>query len=345
MRSLYRIGLYAIGMLLLPSCIFAQGKRASEKLLTEANRLREKGSFDSAVVKYNEALEADPKNKKAELGLALSLDAAGNRSQAAVIMEKLLKQKGNTKQKAELFDLLGCIYDDMGQPAKAIELYRAGISADPKFVRIYYNLGITCLREKRFTDAEQAAESAIKLDTEHAPSQWLYAMVNYYQGRRVNAIIAICSYLLMEPESEKGIKAYKAMENLLNAGFTERGTKLITSDSVIINPQTEPAGNVIAKKIYSVSMRKLKPVDALQAYLTVLFETAAEQTVYSNDNKFFRRFYIDYFYQLRLSENMPAFARYISMGAYKDENLKWFAKYPNLLQELDAWLNDTRRKF
>ncbi|RYY32145.1 MAG: tetratricopeptide repeat protein [Sphingobacteriaceae bacterium] len=347
MRSLYQFAFYFINLNLIFAPSFAQGKKTAEKLVAEAAKLRERGSFDSAQVKYSEALEINPKNKEAELGLALSLDAAGSRKEASVIFEKLLKLKGNRKSKAEMYNMLGCIYDDMGQPATAIELYKAGIKANPKYSGLYYNLGIISLREKRYAEAEAAAESAVKLDTDHAPSQWLYAMVNYYQGRRVNAIIAICSYLLLEsnPECDKAVKAYNAMENLLNAGFSERGTRLITIDSIIIQPQPEPAAAVIAKKASAISMNKLKHVDALQAYLGAIFEAAADQQLYSNDNKFFRKFYIDYFYQLKFSGNMPAFARYISMSAYKEDNLKWLAKHPDQLQLLQIWLDETRRKF
>jgi tetratricopeptide (TPR) repeat protein len=346
-RSLYQFAFYIINLNLIFTPSFAQGKKAAEKLVADAAKLRERGSFDSARVMYAQALEENPKSKEAELGLALSLDAAGSRKEASVIFEKLLKLKGNRKAKAEMYNMLGCIYDDMGQPAKAIEFYKAGIQANRKFSGLYYNLGIISLREKRYAEAEAAAETAVKLDTDHAPSQWLYAMVNYYQGRRVNAIIAICSYLLLEndPECEKAVKAFNAMENLLNAGFSERGTRLITIDSIIIQPQPEPAAAMIAKKASAISMNKLKPVDALQAYLGAIFEAAGDQQVYSNDNKFFRKFYIDYFYRLKFSDNMPAFARYISMSAYKEENLKWLAKYPEQLQRLQLWIDGTRRKF
>ncbi len=48
---------------------------------------------------------------------------------------------------ASSYDLLGSIYDQAKKSDKAIEAYKKGIEVNPKYQRLYYNLGIAQFQE------------------------------------------------------------------------------------------------------------------------------------------------------------------------------------------------------
>ncbi len=132
-------------------------------------------------------------------------------------MEKAVSPK--SPYKADGYDLLGNIFDDDHQSDKAIEYYKEGIKANPQYQRFYFNVGITYLRQKKYAEAEAYAIDAIKLDPKHASSQRVYALATYGQDKRVESLLAWCSFLLLEPQTKRTEEAFLLCSKLLNYGI------------------------------------------------------------------------------------------------------------------------------
>src|ERR1700748_633400 len=145
----------------------AQDNGSVPDLIKQGVQLNDQGNYAGAIEKYNEALKTDPDNAQANYEMGFSLFASGKADEAISYVEKTIKVSNNISLTASSYDLLGSIYDQLKKSDKAIEAYKKGIAINPKYQRLYYNLGITQFKNKQFAEAEASAIEAIKLDPKH----------------------------------------------------------------------------------------------------------------------------------------------------------------------------------
>src|SRR5258708_6974604 len=200
MMSLQKVLLFFL-MVIVCKTTFAQNNEDAGLLIKEGVQLNNAGKYAEAIDKYNQALKIDPENIYADYQLAYSLFASDKGKEAISYIEKVIK--ANTALSAGAYDLLGNIYDKENQTEKAIEAYKEGIKIKPDYQRLYYNMGIAYFRNKQYAEAEKSAIESIKLDPKHASSQRMYALVTFHQNKRMPALLGLCSFILLEPNTQR----------------------------------------------------------------------------------------------------------------------------------------------
>jgi tetratricopeptide (TPR) repeat protein len=324
----------------------AQDKNTVADLIKQGVQLNDQGNYTGAIDKYNQALRIDPENVQASYKMAFSLFSSGKGNDGIPYIEKTIKGSSSLSLTAASYDLLGSIYDQGHQTDKAIEAYKNGIRVNPKYQRLYYNLGITYFRNKQYPEAEANAIEAIKLDPKHASSQRMYALVAFHQNKRVPALMAFCNFLILEPQTARSAEAFGNIQHILQGGVLKdskgNSTILISTKD---NQENSTLNMSISMVLLSAQQKKLAGMDLLEYELKKIFDIAGEQSAKKTDKDFFWKFYADYFYQLSQSNNMPAFTRLVSLSINKDINSKWMSDNDKLVKELDNWIATTPRSF
>ncbi|MGN1280490.1 MAG: hypothetical protein ACI4UM_01105 [Succinivibrio sp.] len=102
----------------------------------------------------------------------------------------LENESHSQEDKAELFYEIGAVYDDLGLESLARFMLMNAIVNKPGSPRPYELLGIYFLKEGRISEASEAFDSAIELDTQkHSPYPYLNrAFLLYYTGRYAQAL-------------------------------------------------------------------------------------------------------------------------------------------------------------
>jgi Tfp pilus assembly protein PilF len=317
---------------------FGQSHPDVEPVLKQGIDLMNSKKFTEAIVKFNEVLKLDPDNQKGNYELAYSLFASGHGKEAIPYLEKLVQRHHSA---GGVFDMLGSIYDDNKEPEKAIACYLQGIKADSAYQRLYFNVAVTYYRQGQYIESEKYAIKAIKLDTKHVSSQQVYAAAAEGLKKRGCALLAWCSLLLMEPQTQRSTAALAHIKAILNYGGKKNGGKsagdLASTDS--------PANLAMANAVRAATSGKTKllPVDSLQLQLTSVFKTA-RTAMGETEVPFVLTYFADYFEKLANTNNMPAFTRLISINAYK-ENYQWLKDNDKQLKALDSWMAATKRAF
>jgi tetratricopeptide (TPR) repeat protein len=236
---------------------------------------------------------------------ALALNTEGKGLEAVPYLEKVLKTQSNYTDAAYI--LLGSIYDKSNQPEKAITVYQEGLKIYPKDQNLYFNLGIASFRAKKYADAELAAVEAIKLDRKHANSQRLYGLVTFHQNKRLNALMAFCSFLLLEPNGPRTEEAITNMQSILKGGVlrAEGANKTLNAETKLFNA-------IINQSIASSKTKNLNGAALLTYQLKTIFTQAGQATVKKPTKTFFDQFYIAFFHQMAQSGHVPAFAKLIN---------------------------------
>src|SRR5665213_3002455 len=253
-------------ILMVAACnqVFAQNNDDTRALIKEGVQLNDQGKYAEAIDKYNQALKIDPDNAQAEFELAYTLYVSGKGNDGIPYLEKVIAAK--TSLTAGAYDLLGSIYDKNNKKDKAIEAYNAGISANPNYQRLYYNLGLVYFRYKQYAEAEKNAIEAIKLDPKHASSQRMYALVCFHQNKLVPALMGFCSFLLLEPNSPRSAESYGNIQHIIQGSVRTSGGQT----TIILSPKGDQTMNTLnlAISIAVISTGKIKNLSPQQQFET-----------------------------------------------------------------------------
>ena len=194
-----------------------QGGSAADvnALVREGIALHDKKDFDGAIEKYRQALELDPANAHAMYELGWSQFAKHDLKAAQVTAEKVLTLWDAPR---DAWVLAGNVYDDLGDPAKAIASYRTGIERNPDFFLLYFNLGATYRRLKKLPLARACLENSVALEPRHASSHIYLARTYMEEGYRVPAILALTRFLFLEPKTPRSASALGYLDEIFKSG-------------------------------------------------------------------------------------------------------------------------------
>jgi len=310
-----------------------------DSLVKQAVRLNNAGKYAEAADKYTQALKLEPDNVYANYGIAFSLLNSGKGDEGIPYLQKVIGTDNPVKPMA--YDLLGSIYDQDHNSAKAIEAFNEGIKIGPKNQELYYNLGLVYFRDKNYAEAEKCAVQSIKLDPKHANSLRIYALVCFHQNKRANALLGLCSFILLQPQSVRSTEAFGNIQHILQGGVlkAEPGVAPPAPDA-----NTVALNQAITKAVTEAGQKKYATkADLLTAQFTAIFSAIGPLADAQTGDDFFKSFYADYFFKLAQSPNMPAFARLISPAV--PETDEWKKNNATAMSALDDWLKATERSF
>jgi tetratricopeptide (TPR) repeat protein len=125
-----------------------------------ANRLRDRGKLDEAIVHYRRALEATPDSSQLNVNLANVLRKQGRIEEAVVLYERALKADpddvlANTN--------LGSAYRSLGRIDEAERHYRIALRVGPDKTALY-NLANLLLSREEFAEAIDRYRETLEID-------------------------------------------------------------------------------------------------------------------------------------------------------------------------------------
>jgi hypothetical protein len=111
------------------------------------------------------------------------------------------------------------------------------------------------------------------------------------------------------------------------------------------NQENESMNLAVSMSVLSGQNKKLTGMELLEYELKSIFTIAGEMSEKKTDKNFYDKFFVDYFYKLAKSDNMPAFTHLVGLSANKDANAKWMNEHDDRVKALDSWLTNTPREF
>lgn len=152
------------------------------------------GDVDTAIERFQEAMNLDPKNVEAKTGYGEALAVRGNnllaKDQAAsakgVFLEALKYDPDNV---AANFGLAQ-VYDELGQQADAIAAYEKSLKNDKELTEIYLPLGVLYYQTGEIAKADELLTNAYTRNPESAETQFFYGLVRAAQNKTEEALKA-----------------------------------------------------------------------------------------------------------------------------------------------------------
>jgi len=328
----YRSLSLVVALLFYSAVLFAQQTTHApiDSLLKQGVTLNDAGKFAEAVAKYDEVLKTEPNNMTAMYEKGFSLSIAGKNDEAIPCFEKVIA----SRQIANAYVALANIYDNRNDFVQAEKYYQQGIAAFPNYGSLWFNLGLSYMRQKKYSQAEAAAIESIKLNPKHVASYQVYGYATYFQGKSAMALMGISNFLMFNPSPQQARVGATIVRQITN-GVPNSGT----------DPLAKIQQETIAKAVGAATTGKanLKAVDSVSLQLTSAFKAIKEQSgQYSSP--FFEKFFGDFFGAMANSNYMDVFAHVITVSLSPQENLAWLKSHIDDAKAFNVWLSAQKRQ-
>ncbi len=182
------------------------------QLIREGAALHDAKKYDEAISKYRAVLAENPECASAMYELSMTLYAKGDKEKA---MEIAYEGSKYISDELPLFyGTMANILDDYGKPQEAIDIYTEGLkllAGDHRFGKyrssLYYNLGVTHVKQKMYPEARQDLKSAVENDYSYASPHYMLSIVYDDTKYKVPALLAASRFITFETNTARTANA------------------------------------------------------------------------------------------------------------------------------------------
>ncbi|WP_165784617.1 tetratricopeptide repeat protein [Solitalea longa] len=324
---------------------FAQTTNNIDTLINQGIKLHDAGNYTEAINKYEAALKINNNSTLANYEMAFSYYQLKDYEKTFAYCNKVFAYP-EANEIIDAYILSGNALDITGKAEKAVETYKTAIKTVKPTYLLYFNLAVTYFGMEQYDNAETEIINALRLNSEHAASHLVLAKTMIQKGNRVKAVLALYNFLLLGASGERGTEAYKKLDELLKQGVTKSSEKTI--NITLGNSKDEfLTAEFMLSMIQATNTseaNKLKTDAQLFAENTkLIFSTLAE--LKKERKGFWWNFYVDFYDQLVKSNNVEAFAYYISLAKDDASVREWIKRNEESLKAMEQWYEKTERRF
>ena len=325
--------------------IFCFGQSKIDSLVQVGIQYHDKGEYAKAIKVYNEALKIDPKSTLINYELSLSYMYSGDNEKAIKHSDFVIKQKKDHLLPS--YVTKGSSLSNLGKTKEAIKVFKEGITKFGDDYLLHFNLGITYSKMQDNKNAGLAFINAIMNNPNHKSSHYGLAITKYQQDERVQSLLSLYYFLLLEPSSKRAETAYRLIKEQLG-GNVKKDENNPMNINVFLDPKRmesefSAAEVMIAMLEASNSLEENKDkskeelfVDNTKSFFMVLGELKENDKKKSN---IWWDFYVPFFYDLAKSEFIDVFCYCISISS-SEKAREWLKKNDEKLENFGKWIKE-----
>jgi tetratricopeptide (TPR) repeat protein len=203
-----------------PTILAVVATQEQEKLLLLGNGLHDQKKFDEALVIYDKLLAETPDLTMALYEKALTLYTMGDKTKA--METAYLGAKYKSEELPLFYSIMANCLDDVGKPDEALNIYRqaesilkADVGTQRFLSSVYYNVGLTYVRQKKYTEARTELKKAIENNGTYASPHYLLSVVYNGTKYKVPAFLAAIRFISLEMNSARSQDAAAIIRDVL----------------------------------------------------------------------------------------------------------------------------------
>lgn len=329
------------GLLLLSTFLYSQ--ISVDSLVEVGIQYHDNGEFVQAIETYKTALEIEPNSPLVNYEIALTYMYAGDYQNAIKHSDKVIKK--NDKYLLQAYLVKGSCLDYLGKTKESIKLFKKGIKKFGDDHLLYYNLGYNYYNIKEFDKAEEAFIKAINTKANHASSHLFLGYLMYEKNQRVQSLLSLHFFLLLEPNSERSQNAYNLLQSQLSGGVEKNQEEPGKIDIFLSPDQLKSEFGTIDMMITileaSKSLEENEGKSDDQMFIentTSFFKILGEHKTKENTG-FWWDFYVPFFYLIAESEHIDTYCYYISQST-KETAVDWLKENEKRVTDFAKWLSE-----
>lgn len=326
--------------------IFAQDADVKQ-FVKQGIELHDNGDYKGAIDMYQKALKLDSKSALVNYEIASSYFSAKNYAKALQHIEVVLA--ANTDYLDQAYILKGSALDQQGKSKEAIEVYEGAIKRYKGNYLLYYNLALTLTNSKG--DKEkiiQSLQQALRLNPAHASSHLLLGYTMLEEGKRVQSLLALYNFMLLEPKSGRSQDALSVIIAQLGQGVEKKDSKTI---NVLVSPNKESdefsATEMMLSLLQATNIGEESKdksehelfIKTTESFLSILSELKKE------NKGFWWDFYVDFYSSMKENNNVTTFCYYIWQVKNNVKVNRWLQDNPSKITRFSKWYDAYQQKF
>ncbi len=321
-----------------------------EKLIDEGIELHDKGDYNAAIAKYDAALQLDPASYMAMYEKSFAYMAMKKYDESEDMLKKLLKECKDPAIKKLCFVNYGTILDYKGETKKSLKIYDEGIKEFPDHYLLHFNKGITLSGMKEDEDALKCFQNAIRCNPYHASSH--NAAGRTVAGtNRIPAILAMFSFLLVEPEGKRAEQNLILLNKLIMKGISSNDGKSIniSIDAGLLDTKNQKKDDdfssaelmlslVAASNSVPDSLGAKTEADRLSYKLQLLIGMIDETK--KKEKGLFKNYYVPFFSEMKEKNHLTTACYIVHTSTGKDDIKKWVDENPLKVELFLDWFKN-----
>jgi tetratricopeptide (TPR) repeat protein len=324
----------------------AQQNENAVKLVKEGIALHDKGEYDAAIKKYNEALLIDKNDYDANYEKSLSCLYSKDYDDCIAISKYLIEKHAGNEALPGVYSNYGSALDDKGEGEAAIRIFDEGIKKFPQAYLIHFNKGLACGRLEKWDEAVVCFFDAMKIKPTHAGSLY-YTSLSLDKSNKVAALISGLAFLAAEPEGKRAETIYKHVNDLMGS-FAQKnkdGKSVISiTAGDLDNKKKENNFSMVqmmlgltAASSLADSVRGKTAVEELNLYLQMMASSLS--TGIKDGKGIYWELYAPFWVEMNKKEMIPVYAHIASITSGNEENIKWISDNQDKLKAFYEWYN------
>lgn len=328
------------------STSYTENSPEVEELIEKGIAFYDEGNYKAAIEQYKQALKQDSRSPEAIYEIALTYFAMKDIPNALWYSDALIKLRiAEPELRAQAHVIKGNALDVSGKQVKAIKEYNKAIKLSNHYLA-YYNLGLTQYNQKNYQEAEQNLTKALQLKPGHSSSHLLMGYTKQAQKQRVQSMLALYNFLLLEPNSDRSAGAYALLQQMQHEGVSKgygNNVNVTLTASKLEDNAFSAAEMMVSlnQASNSIEAREGKTQEQLfyentESFFNILGELRKEK------EDFWWSYYVEFFHEMALDKNVEAFSHYISQSK-NPVSKNWLEEYPEQVERLSEWYKNYKR--
>lgn len=314
-------------------------------LIRQGVELHDRGDYDGAIRKYQEVLTENPDNVTALYEMSFSYTMKRDFKKSLELSYKGAQYKSEAL--VLFYQNIGNNLDQLGEPKKAIEVYKKAVKMFPQMALLHYNLGVTYASLDMSEDARKTLKTSASLNPKHPGTQLLLASQFFKNGYRTPALFAAARFLVLEPKSARSDIGVRIMQEVLRGGVTAGDKPNEINIFVDMNAKKDEgdfgyldfsfglsrAFGSTEKNIGKTEIQLL--VEQVDSLLAILSERAPK----NDQSKFVYQYYVPYFVELKQKGLVEPFVYYTLQRSNVPGVKEWLADHNGRVLQFLSWSN------
>lgn len=342
--------LFAIGF------TFAQNKFDADKLVNEGVPYHDKGDYEGAINKYDQALQLDKDNLLALAEKSFSLFSLKKYEESINCCMLAIEKHPDDPILKSIYVTYGNALDSMNKTDKAFEIYDEGLKKFPQYYQLHFNKGITYSSIKKYDKSITSFQSAVLINPKHGSSfNAIARLENLNNKNRIPAILAFSRFFIIEPKSDRAVQNLETLKEIMMRGVEKTGKKSISLkiDSSILQDSTDVKNeNDFSSTDMILSMTAALDYDKKNAKKTEVenfirkFETICSslEELKKGNSGFYWDFLTPYFIEMKNRKLIEPFAYVVFSSSSNEDVAKWLKTNDFLVDKLYNWSKEYKWK-
>ncbi len=313
-----------------------------QQIMDRGIAFHEEGKYELSLIEYRKALDLEPKNSFINYEMALSYYFMNKKDKAEEHAKIASQEESETGVQGVI--LLGTLYDEQGKTKKSIKVYKSALKLFGDYYLIWFNLGVTYNGMNELDKAADAFARAANNRLDHSSSHYALATMKQLQGNLAEAFLPMYFFLLLEPDSERSLKAVTAINDMWKQGVSEKSETEITIN-LAPTKGNEP---MIASELFISMLEASKNLEENegksefelhQNKAETFFSFMAELDLGKRDD-YYTQYYIPFFSRIAESGHIETFLRY-ALQSRSQESREWIVTHTDEFNAFFTWLDES----